>query len=97
MTGERYSECIDKIRDIWGEYHCNFTWYSQTHTGSGKPYPGICFSFSHSCGDGCCSWSNDHFLDEGCDTYNELADFFAEHPNGEEWHIEDDLDNPEDT
>lgn len=79
---------IQFIRDMWGQYHCSFSWYRRSGIRPwGLRFDQYLFTFSHSCGDGCCSWSEDYVLDVE-DTPPELVEFFAQNPKGEEYYNE---------
>jgi hypothetical protein len=81
---------IETLRDLWGEYGNTFRW----HTQAGR-WPGLVFTFSHACGDGCCSWSETYFLDDGHAILVEYADFFSRNASGEEWVYEESASDDE--
>lgn len=75
----------EKLRDFYDDgYGCDLTWSTMTNQ------PGYKIKFHHTCGDGCCDWSNDYYLEPG-NTYSgsklweELAPLLAICPNGEDY------------
>ncbi len=71
-----HEEAIDIIRERFDDsYSCPMEW---SHYKDGYN-----IRYSHSCGDGCCSWSETYFVDKYHDLWPKLHEFFAEFPNGD--------------
>ena len=69
---------IKALRECYDDgCHCPLTWH--------RHKDGYLIRFSHVCGDGCCSWSNEYFIDQYHSLWNELQPHFAEYPNGEDY------------
>lgn len=76
-----YSQAIERLHDAFDQYHCSVWWWRKDK--------GIEVRFGHQCGDGCCSWSEDRWIDHDSNLGRELATFFTDHPHGDEPYIEE--------
>ncbi len=74
-----YDEYVEQLRDVWDESSRSFTWWKHPKY--------IEIRFHYSCGDGCCSWSENHSIDirEDDKLWQRFKEFFIAHPNGEEY------------